>query len=178
MNYLLLTTYYLLLTVVYLFFGLELGYTATSPWWTHVTYMFQHSGWLHLLLNAVAFYSLFGLLQRFFRPWLIVSVMFASAFGWSFVCVYPLPVVGSSGLVYAMLGMYFMLVSVGKIRYRNRFDLHLAIVSVATFLLISFLKHNSAGLLHLLCLISGYVTAFIIISFNNFIRKLNNSITQ
>lgn len=152
MKYLFIITFLL----VYIFFGLELGYTATSAKWTHITYIFQHASVMHLLINSFAFWSLSVALYRHVPEYVITIISVSVAFFISFLCIYPKVVVGASGMIYAMLGIYFFLVCVRKIRYRNKFSLFVAIVSVVTFLAISFVKHNSAGMLHLQCLIFGF----------------------
>lgn len=145
---------------VYYFFGLELGYTVTSPWWTHVTYMFQHANVWHLLLNSFSWWVLFKALERFYRPWVIAAGAMLVAVVASWLCVYSVPTVGASGMIYALMGAFLMLVATGKLVYRRRADLILLIVSVVTFLVIGFIKHNSAGLLHLLCLVAGFGFTF------------------
>ena len=90
--------------LVFLFFGKEIGYSDGSPWWTHFTYIFQHGSWLHLLLNSVALWSLFHVINRFYRPVIIFIVAVAVAVAASFFCIYDKPVVGASGMVYSLLG--------------------------------------------------------------------------
>ena len=43
--------YVLLAPLVHL--GEYLAVSGTSPWWTHMTYMFGHAGWVHYLLNGI-----------------------------------------------------------------------------------------------------------------------------
>ena len=141
--------------LVYLCFGTELGYTANAAWYTHFTYMWQHGSWLHLILNSVSMFVLFNLVQRFYRPVVIVAVLVACAWSMSYVVSYDKPVVGASGMVYALMGMYFSLVILGKLKYAKIENMVLSLLSVAVFLAISMIKHNSAGLLHLACLAAG-----------------------
>lgn len=143
------------------FFNLELGYTATSPTWTHITYMFQHGTLVHLCINCFSFLAFFKVLERFYAPYKIAVVIVMVAFGSSFLCLYAKPVVGASGMIYAMLGMFISLVRYRVICLRNRAALYVLFLSTATFISIGFFKHNSAGLLHLLCLISGYTISSI-----------------
>jgi membrane associated rhomboid family serine protease len=143
--------------VIYLCFGLELGYTASSPWYTHVTYIFQHANFMHLALNSISFFLLFKVLEKFFSSWNIIIVSLISAFAMSFFCMYDQPVVGASGMIYTMLGMYFFLICHKQIRFKDKATLYVFIFSVTTFLVISFFKPNSAGLLHFLCFLSGFI---------------------
>lgn len=154
MKYLFLLSFLL----VYCFFGLELGYTATSPAWKHVTYIFQHASVIHLLMNSFAFWTLSVALYRFVPEYKVYAISITVAVLASFVCTYSKVVVGASGMIYAMLGMYFFLVAVGKIRFKNKIALVVSILSVIIFLTISFLKQNSAGMLHLLCLCGGLLS--------------------
>jgi len=142
--------------VVYLCFGAELGYSESSAWYTHFTYMWQHGSWLHLLLNAFSFAVLFNLVKRFFHPAIIMLVIIFMAWAGSYMVGYDQPVVGASGMVYALMGMYFSLVFVGKLKYTKIENLVLSLFSVGVFLLISIFKQNSAGLLHLVCLALGF----------------------
>lgn len=144
--------------LIYTFFGTELGYTATLPIWKHITYMFQHGSIAHLCINSLSFYMLFTALQRYISPYKIAFMAISIAFTMSFLTHYSKVVVGSSGMIYAMLGIYLFLVSIGKIKYRSTAALIIGLLTIATSLIISFLQHNSAGMLHLLCLTSGTVT--------------------
>lgn len=155
----------LIFILVFIFFGHELGYNASSPWWTHITYNFQHADWLHLIFNSVSFFYIFRALERFIRPRLIITVSLLAAFTASLFCIYDVPTVGASGMVYAMVGMYFALVSAKRVRYKDKTRLYIFIACVALFLTVSFIKQNSAGMLHLLSLIFGFSEEILIIYF-------------
>ena len=77
--------------------------------------------------------------------------------GVSFLVVYPKPVVGASGMVYALIGMFAWVVLtnlpriVGKARQNNI----LFLITVAVSLGISLLNKHSAGLIHLFCMTGG-----------------------
>lgn len=157
MKYIFILTFFL----VYAFLGLKLGYTATSPWYTHITYSFQHASIMHLLINSFAFWTLYRVLERYISSWHIAIIALFTAISMSFFASYIIVVVGASGMIYTMMGMYFFLVSIHKIHFKDKTTLIVSIISVITFLIISFLKHNSAGMLHLLCLSFGYfITVF------------------
>lgn len=141
--------------LVYAFCGAELGYSAYSPWWTHITYSFQHQNIWHLALNSVAFVGLYGVITRFVHPCKLVAFALAVAVAASFVCAYPKVVMGASGMIYAFLGIYVALLFRRKLRFRCRSDLWLFIISMLSFLFISAIKSNSATLLHLVCLFAG-----------------------
>lgn len=182
---------------VFLLFGHQLGYTATSPWWTHLTYNFQHANLWHLLLNSVSFYYLFRALERAI-PFRTVRQKFATcallplaiATAASFFTPYPQyllnllhhlptlpllggaggghPVVGASGMIYAMIGMYFyILFKAGKFKNPHKASSWHAksplwgVGGLAIFLIIGFFKPNTAAMLHLLSFITGFAAMFV-----------------
>jgi len=151
----------LLFAIVFLFFGNELGYTYRSPWWNHLTYMFQHASLFHLTINAVAFLSFYRLVERFIPPRTVALYIVVIGFVLSWVCVYPVVVVGASAMVYALIGMYLYFVAVRKLVYRNRNTMILSLCSISFFLFIGFFNPHSAGCLHLLSIVSGFILIFI-----------------
>jgi len=160
MKYLLVVVF----VIVYVSFGLELGFTSAGPAWKHFTYLFQHGSIMHLVLNCISWLALFGALERFYRPRTIMLVSVAVAVAVSFVVNYTVPVVGASGMIYCMIGMYMCLIVRKRVRFAYKINLIMFFVSVFTFLAISFFKANSAGMLHLLCLVGGF--GFVVIKKN------------
>ncbi len=148
--------------LVFILFGHELGYDDILPVWKHVTYNFQHADFWHLTLNSISFFYMFRVLERHIRPVNVFLISLIIAFFMSFFCIYDQVVVGASGMIYAQIGMYFALVARRKIRYKDKTPLYIFLGSVAVFLALSFIKGNSAGLLHLLCLISGFVSQYLL----------------
>ncbi len=147
----------LVFILVHILFGLELGYTAQSAWWTHFTYWMQHGSILHLLLNVVSLFGVMKVLERFIRPVVVLTVAIVIAVFVSWLVNYnSVPVVGASGVVYALLGMYISIIVRGTVRFTSTFNMWLFFFSVFTFLIISFFKTNSAGLLHLFSLCAGF----------------------
>lgn len=147
--------------IVFLAFGNDIGYTSTLPIWKHFTYVFQHGSVLHLIINSFSFYMLFGMLQRFIRPSVIIAIGYTSAVVMSFFASYGVPVVGASGMIYAMLGIYLYLIKTKRIIFKDKFVLNTLLISIALFLIISLIKTNQAGLLHLLCLVSGLTISYV-----------------
>lgn len=143
--------------ITYLCFGLELGYTATSYWTTHITYSFQHSGIVHLLINCIAFYSIFNLLEKCISPVIITLALLTIAFSVSFLCIYSRVVVGASSMLYAMVGIYCFLLVIRKIQINNSTRLYTSLAFIFLSLAVGFLKSNTAGMLHLLSYIAGFV---------------------
>jgi membrane associated rhomboid family serine protease len=142
---------------VYVFFGTERGFTADSAWWTHLTYWLQHGSIMHLVLNVVSMLGMMAILERFMRPAVMLTLAIVIAIGVSWLVSYSIPVVGASGVVYALIGMYMLLIVRGRIRFASTFNLWLFFVSVFIFLIISFVKTNSAGMLHFLSMCAGFV---------------------
>lgn len=147
--------------IIYCFFGLELGYTETSPFWTHITYSFQHASLMHLVLNSVAFFSFSWMLEKFIPPVIIYFIGITSAVVTSFLCYYPHPVVGSSGIIFTFIGAELYLIASRKMIFRDKHLLFAFLVSVSISLLLSFLNEKSAGMLHLLCLVFGFIFTYI-----------------
>lgn len=143
--------------LVYAFFGLELGYTATSPGWTHFTYSFQHASFVHLILNCIGFWYMIRALESRYHPVLLVGVAYIISVGVSFLVYYDKPVVGSSGMVYALIGMFAWLVLSNLRRFTGKALLNsiLFLTTVAVSLGISLLNKHSAGLIHLFCMTGG-----------------------
>jgi membrane associated rhomboid family serine protease len=143
----------LLFIIVYFFFGKELGYTTTSPLWTHLTYMFQHAGIMHLVLNSIAFIGLFGILEKIGNKYFLSIAILSIAFFASLHSAHEIPTVGISGAVYAMTGIYFIAIAVGKLRVKDKKKLFTFILSILICLAISFFNKNSNFRLHLYCLL-------------------------
>lgn len=136
---------------VLIFFGDELGYTNTSPWYTHFTYIFQHANFIHWLLNSIAFISMCIVLSRFLKWYLVQAFIIATIV--SFFSDYDLPTVGISGVVYAMIGMFISL-TFNTINNQKRAILYSCVfISLG----VSFFKENSNFILHLICLLSGFI---------------------
>lgn len=147
--------------IVFLTAGNNIGYMNVFPVWKHFTYVFQHASMIHLLLNALSFYFLFGALQQFIKTARIITISYGSAVAMSFFTAYTAPVVGASGMIYAMIGIYIHLITQNRIRFKDRNGLIVFIVSVATFLIVSLIKTDQAGMLHLLCMTAGFATSYL-----------------
>lgn len=147
---------------VFVMFDNSIGYTDTLPIWKHFTYVFQHAGFAHLIMNSVSFYFLWNALDFYYSKYVIIAIAYLSAVIMSFFTAYSLPVVGASGMIYAMLGMFSFLIIKGRLSFENYSGQLIYWLSLAVFLGISFIRPNQAGLLHLLCLLSGMGASYII----------------
>lgn len=134
------------------------GYSDISPLWTHFTYMFPHSGFFHLLINSIAYFSLFKFLQQIYSKWFLLIIPFVVAVAMSFFSSYPIPTVGASGMIYTMLGFYVATVINGKIAFAKGWYLGIFIMGITLGFVVSYFKENSNTLLHGLCFVSGVIT--------------------
>lgn len=148
----------LIFIVVFILFGLDLGYTTTSPLYTHITYAFQHAGIMHLIINSLAFISMFRQVEKYLNKYLLSTLIILCAFISSFWAMYQIPTVGASSMVYAMLGIYLGLIAFSdKIKIADTRKFLLYIFCIIIVLSVSYLKHNSNFWVHIYSLIIGFI---------------------
>jgi membrane associated rhomboid family serine protease len=143
---------------------LSLGYSLTSPLYTHLTYSFQHASILHLVFNSLAFIGFYRVLKGYIK-YLFPIIVFI-AFVASFYSEYALPTVGASGMVYAMIGMYIGLIITKKITIVSKKDAWVGLISLILMYSISIFKESSNSVLHGICLFLG----LLFIMFNSILR--------
>lgn len=149
--------------VFYCLFDLELGYTTTSKFYTHITYMFQHSGIIHLAINSIAFFVMFHNLQKLLNIWIVISSILVCGFTASFLSMYDIPTVGASSMIYAMVGIDIgMTLFCKKIKIANTRRYLLFICGLVLCLSISAFRHNSNFLVHIYSLLFGFIISFFI----------------
>lgn len=141
--------------IVYL--GFNKGYCVDSPLINHIIFNFSHVNWIHLVLNSLAYIGVFRTLQKTIHTYKIVLLPLLVSFLCSFYAVYPIPTMGASGMIYAMIGMFFAEVINGKLVINDKKMFDLYILSVVLALVISFFNHHSNFKLHILCLVIGLV---------------------
>jgi len=152
--------------VVFFVFDRSIGYTDVSPLWTHFAYMFQHVNIIHLCIDSIAFVGMFRVMEKFIdKRFLAASILFIG-FAASFFSMHPLPTVGISGAVYAMIGMYFAMITSKRLIVNDRKKLCVFAASVFVCLTMSFFKPSGNFRLHLFSLISGYAFRMIFDSGN------------
>lgn len=95
--------------IVFLFFDKQgFGYSETSPLYTHFVYQFMHVNFMHLCMNLFSFQAFYKLLRgTLCLPALLFS--YISSVLASFLSEDVYPTVGCSGLVYALIGVYVVL---------------------------------------------------------------------
>jgi membrane associated rhomboid family serine protease len=145
---------------VHIAFGTEqIGYNTTSPWWTHITYIFAHVNIYHLVGNAIAFYTCFGTYATFhlIKPRSALLLCTGIAFAASFFAEYERPTVGASGAIYALFGMIVARLLCSHTIYTMTRNLGAFFVTLAACLLMQAFSAGVNVRLHLICLFLGFV---------------------
>lgn len=155
--------YLIVLVFIIVFSGFNQGYSVGSTFITHLTFNFSHVSWLHLVLNSIAYIGVFRILQKTMPSWWIFFFSFVIATTCSFFAVYSIPTMGASGMIYAMIGMYFAEIINKKLVVVDKRLFNIYIVSVILALSISLFNPHSAFGLHILCLTCGCLSSIIII---------------
>lgn len=129
------------------------GIFPGAPFVHRVLYPFFHASWLHCLVNCWCLLSIV-FLYEISLPMLIGSFIVAASFpfnGLSFLYASFLPTVGMSGVCYALLGRYSLLVR-RKLYYQ---------CWVLCFIGIGFIFPTSNAWLHLYCYAVGVLLSFL-----------------
>lgn len=146
----------LVFIVIYILFGIELGYTNTSPLYTHITYIFQHASILHLIINSISFIVVFTMLDKLADRKMFIPISFAIGVVASFWAMYDIPTVGVSAVIYAMIGLYIGITLFHKdIKIADTRKYLLFIFCIILSLAISYFKEGSNYLIHLNSLFLG-----------------------
>lgn len=152
----------ILFIIVHISMGNELGYSSSSPIWTHITYQFQHLNWIHLSLNSFAFLSLCKVLQKALPLSLILAYAYFASIIISFLSVMDLPTVGASGMIYTMSGMFISISLIGaKLRIIDNKKFSLFLFGITIALVLSAIKPHINFSCHLLGLISGIIIGIV-----------------
>ncbi|WP_099465549.1 rhomboid family intramembrane serine protease [Parabacteroides provencensis] len=146
----------ILFVIVHICAGNELGYSSSSPIWTHATYQFQHLNWIHLLLNSFTFLSLCKILRKALPLSLILVYAYFTSVIISFFSELDLPTVGASGMIYAMSGMFISISLIGeKLRIVDYSKFSLFLFGITIALVLSAIKPHINFFCHLLGLCLG-----------------------
>jgi membrane associated rhomboid family serine protease len=151
----------LLFLAAFIFPAQKMGYTDTSPIWSHFTYMFRHAGIIHFAVNSLAFMGMFRMLEKYMKNWILALSICAIGFITSFFSAGNIPTVGCSSCVYAMIGIFLALVVLDVIVFRKPANLLIFIISIMVCLIVSFFKSNSNFWLHLFSLQIGFIVGII-----------------
>lgn len=137
---------------------LPLGYSDTSPLYTHFCYMFQHANLLHLTLNTISYLSFFTILKKIINPVLLFIYAYTAALIASFPSTHPTPTVGASGMIYTLIAIYIILTLKGKkmtITDKRKYTLWLIFLIISTA--ITALSPNINNLNHLSAFLTGII---------------------
>jgi len=142
----------LILFAVFLLSDTSLGFSATSPWWTHLTFAFQHAGWVHLIINSIVFINSFGSLERRVKWYVLLPVIYMASLVSSLFFIPDLPTVGCSGMIYAMFGMLLVIVIRNNARKEQKI---MFCASLALMLIFSLFSKNSNFFVHVISFALG-----------------------
>lgn len=149
--------------LVYLFADNSLGFCTGSALYTHVTFIFQHAGIIHLLINSLSFFLVYTTMRNIMSAYIFVPVALISTFVSSFVSIEIIPTIGASGMIYAMIGIYIcatLLNDTIKITDTRRYLLFLFIIALS--LIVSIINPTSNFFLHAYSLLFGFSACLII----------------
>lgn len=129
---------------------LDFGYTESSAFYTHFTYLFVHANVVHLALNMYIFWKLYDTImsKKLFYFALPISVIS------SFLFSMPVPTVGASGVLFALLGIIYTTNYITKKIYIQ----NLVIIIIST--IIGYFANVNIAI-HILCLLFGLATGFL-----------------
>ena len=136
------------------YYPLHFGYSETSNFYTHLTFMFVHSGLSHLIINLYVFYTLYEVLEKklgSYALWLPLLVSFLA----SFICQYKIPTIGLSGVVFSMLALFFVFYRLK----RSNYILNALILSIG--LVVGYYSNVNIKL-HIVCFLSSLVIGIVI----------------
>lgn len=144
--------------ITFILAGDELGFSSSSPFYTHLTFQFQHAGIVHLLLNSIALIGIFHTLQKYSCASMVAALTFLSGFTASFLSEFDTPTIGASAMVYAGIGGYICLSLISpNIRISDTRKYLIFLCCVAVGLIISFFRSGSNFYIHLYALVFGFV---------------------
>lgn len=143
----------LLFVIIYVLFGNELGFSTSSPWWTHFTYPLQHTGLVHLVLNTLVFVTASRVMEKYVSWKILFPAIYSFAVIASFFAEQSLPTVGASGMVYAIFGMEAVIVLFNRSVWKQK---AFFFSTILLMLLVSFLNAGSNFTVHSLSFLFGF----------------------
>lgn len=131
------------------------GYVKGNVW-EHFTYVFSHANIFHLAVNSLAVWYLFTSTKRITLAYIIAVIC-------SFIAYSPLPTMGISSMLFALVGMNIF--QYGKVKKRN-------VIFMTTYLIVGLFISNINGLLHILSFCCGAFISIIVTKYNGIRRDI------
>lgn len=100
---------YLIICVCCCAFGINNGYTSSSGISPRLMYIFMHANIFHLMVNLIGLNSMFNSVCKIVWYPLILLYSILLAFGSSYLASSETPTIGSSGIVYYLIGLDLVL---------------------------------------------------------------------
>ncbi|MDR3679949.1 MAG: rhomboid family intramembrane serine protease [Flavipsychrobacter sp.] len=135
-----------------------------GDWWRLLTYMFLHSGGMHLLMNTIALLYI----GMFLEP-LLGKFRFAAAYLLTGVCagllsiaMHPFSVgVGASGAIFGLYGVFFSMLTTRHIQKTMKKTMLRSILFFIVFNLFAGIQGNIDNAAHIGGLVSGIVIGYV-----------------
>jgi membrane associated rhomboid family serine protease len=158
--------------LVFLFLPVE-ALAVGETWYGAFVYGFQHSNIFHLIGNMLVFVPLVHVMrERFlFDYWRILLVPYLCSV-FAGLAYTGEPVVGSSGMIYALIGIYYASAVGGyhmKVRRKKKFTIWF-VVALLSMVVPSFFGGVSL-FIHLASWVAGSVYAFVNAAFYNVLKR-------
>lgn len=132
-------------------FNGDFAVTYQCEWWKHITFNFVHGNMFHLAVNVLCIYSIMTKCNIKLWQWCLALLL---SFSLSFFCTLGKPLVGFSGVLFAVCGFTYAKVDWELIELKRK--LYIAISFIIPFVVGFFFGQGSALLLHILCFAFGY----------------------
>lgn len=144
------------LVASYFMFG-GVGYSLTSPVYTHFVYMFSHCNIFHLLGNVFAILYMGSIFPKYIVPAEMLLFSYISAVACSFASSYELPTMGVSGMSWFFVGVIQGFVPAKYYKVVNK-KVYFGcwVLLVLQFILFAVMCNNINNLLHIECFALGF----------------------
>lgn len=144
--------------LTYIFCDNSLGYSNNSPTYTHFTFILQHVSVFHLVLNSISLIGIWTATRELrVNKWFILLTSLSSTYIASFISKETIPTVGASGMVYAIIGIYFYVTFTDKrIKIADSKTYLLFLLCIVGSLILSYINPISNFFLHTYSLVFGF----------------------
>lgn len=126
-----------------------LGFTDSSPLFTHYSYMFTHLGFGHLLINLIGIFGFSTAVRRYDVSSTAFLAAMLCAVAASMGTGMDLPTVGASGVSYALMGIYTA--------YNFKYTWLASVIVIISIMLFAGQYNHANTSLHLLAFIYGFI---------------------